>query len=82
MSVSGDRMRFTNLRRYFLPLLDFVSRASLVAEAFVVALRPLTQVSENHCIDPGQILWEATHPSAIFPDQFFKKFPLQFFFFR
>ena len=51
------------LPRCFLALLDFVSRATVVAQASVCLsiVSSLTQVSQNCCMDPGQILWKGSY---------------------
>ena len=45
-------------REDFLAVCDFVSRATVVARASVICK---TEVSRNHWIDPGQILWAAPY---------------------
>ncbi len=76
----------------FLALLDFVSRATVMAQASVVrrpsSVRPSVRPSVrrpsvrklkflgNRCMDPGQILWEATYPPYL--QTFFFVFFLNF----
>ncbi len=50
----------------FLALLDFVSRATAVAQTSVVrpSVRKLRFLG-NHCVDPGQILWAGPYPIKI-----------------
>ncbi len=63
--ISGSNKRLV----WFLALLEFVSRATVVVQASVVRLsvRQLWFLG-NRCMDPGQILWKTTYPPS--PDRF------------
>ncbi len=60
----------------FLALLDFVSRATVMAQASVVHK---LKFLGNRCMDPDQILWEATYPPYLQTIFFFKIFNFQIF---
>ncbi len=64
----NDRPTIKRTSTSFLALLDFVSRATVMAQASVVrrpsSVRKL-KFLRNRCLDPDQILWEATYPPSL-----------------
>ncbi len=74
-----------NFAIIFLALLDFVSRATVMAQASVVCRPSVCRPSSvrklkflrNRCMDPDKILWEATYPpylQTVFFFLFFQNF--------